>query len=540
MVINAVRSVHSEATAAWVRHRARWLAPSVTLLGAGLRLYHLGTNGFNLDEIWSIWMAQQSVLDIVRTILVQHTDATPPLYYVLLHGFLLLGQQPFVVRMLSLITGTLLVWLTFHLAAYLMDLRVATLSALLMAIAPLAIEYSQIARAYMLANVWAILSLYFFARLLFGSWWTRPQDERPQGPMRPEQAEKWHWLGLLAASAAALYSHYLIFVLIVFENALVVFLWLRRRLARPMLTRWLASQAVLGIIILPVASPALLHVAPGAGQFWLGHPGLASLVKTAIFFTSGDPSYGPIGVTGARVLSLATFLGICVLGFWTLVQRGYHRAPDEEGRRVLFLVSAVIVPWTIAFVVSQVRPVYHQKYLIFLMPPLFIGYAWVFTRARSPVARALLLLMLLGLTGKALCVYYTEPGGEQWREAMAYLRPTYEPDDVVVIAPGFYGRLFAYYLYGDFPENIQALSPALAIVVEHGHFRPVNLYRQAEEVRTDDPALASARHIWFLTGEAPPDPTVAAWVEQQFEPRDTGEFPGVRVRRLERRPDSTE
>ena len=40
--------------------------------------------------------------------------------------------------------------------------------------------------------------------------------------------------------------------------------------------------------------------------------------------------------------------------------------------KVLLLAGAVLVPIAVAFLVSQVRSVYNEKYLLMVMPPLMI------------------------------------------------------------------------------------------------------------------------------------------------------------------------
>lgn len=520
MVVGDVHRLRQQVKGGWTRYQAGLIALSVTLLGAGLRLYQIGANSFDNDEVGAIWLAGHDTSFIVQlTTLAGADPSTPPIYYVLLRAFLLVGGQPLVVRLLSVLAGTLMVWLTFRLAAYLFDLPVATLSAFFMAVAPLHLAYSRVARAWMLSSLWALFSLYFFARLLF------------------QKTQRRHWVGLVAATAAALWTFYVTFLLVLFENACIAFLWLRRHLSRMMLIRWLISQAVLGILALP----ALLYMftkAPGSqGQSWLPRPGLQSLVKSAILFSTGDPSYGPIGVTPARIFSLMTIVGLGVLGLWVFLQRGYHRRLDEEGRRVLFLICASMIPWGTAFTISQVRPIYRERYFLFLMPPLFILFAWIFTRARHVIISSLILLALISLTGSALFVYYTEPFGEQWREAIAYVRAAYQPDDLVVMSPGFYCRPFAYYFYGDFPQDSVTLGRAPALVVENGEFRAFSLLQEADGVRASDPALATAQRIWFVSGYALVHPKVMTWIEQDFEPLDTGEFVGARVRLLQRSQD---
>lgn len=515
MVRSGVNSLRQRTAIVWIHHKATLFVLVIALLGAGLRLYRIDANGLRNDEAWSIWMAERGVSDIVYSILFALEDATPPLYYVILHVFLSIGQQTLIIRALSVLSGTLIVWLTFHLTMHLFDLRAAALSAFLLAVAPLHIEYSQVARAYMLADLWALLSLYFFARLLF------------------QENCRWHWFGFVVASAAALYTFYLTFLLVLFENALIAWFWFRRRLRRPMLRRWLTSQIALGVVVLPISLAVLSHVGPEGGQGWLSRPGLQTLVKSTILFSTGDPSYGPTGVTVARILSLLAILGVCVLGLWVYVQRGYHRQLDDEGRRVLFLTCAVVIPWTIAFTISQVRPIYHEKYLLFIMPPLFILFSWILTRSRYAIISGVVLLVFISLLGRGLFVYYTAPVGEQWREAIAYMRSVYQPGDPVVISPGFYGYPFAYYFTGDYPEDIRALAQVPAIVVENGEFRPLRLGRQVGEEEVSDPVLASAQRIWLISGYAPVDRAVGAWVEENLEQLESAEFLGARVRMLQ-------
>ncbi|MBI4300259.1 MAG: glycosyltransferase family 39 protein [Chloroflexi bacterium] len=168
MLVSSVRHLRQRAEIAWTQAPAWLIVSPLVLLGAVLRFYRIESNGLNLDEAWSLWMVKHSTVDIVRKIWFESGDATPPTYYVLLHGFISLGDGLVALRALSVIAGALTVWLVFRLAADLFGPRAAALSAFLVAIAPLQIEYSQEARAYALAQLLDVLSLYFLARLLLG------------------------------------------------------------------------------------------------------------------------------------------------------------------------------------------------------------------------------------------------------------------------------------------------------------------------------------------------------------------------------------
>ena len=511
-----VQGVQQWAKTMWGRYRALLIVLTLTLLGAGLRLHGLDANGISNDEAYTIWVAQHDTRFILQLATFKGWDANnPPVHYLLSRALLQIAGNPLVLRLLSALAGTLTVPLTFGLAMSLFDLRVATLSTFLIAVAPLHVAHSQVGRAHMLAAVFGLVSLYAFARLLF------------------QKSHRRHWMALVAATATAVWTFHTMSLLVLFENSCILFLWLRGRISRSMLVRWFISQSVVGIVVLPAVVTALMQSASHKIG-WIPRPGVQSLVKSAILYGTGDPSYGPTGVTLPRILSLMTILAVCVLGLRTFLRRGYHRGLDEEGLRVMFLAGAFALPLGAAFLVSQVRSIWRERYFLFVMPPLFILFAWIVVRAKYKSARWVTLFALVAMTGWALSVYYTEPFGEQWREAIADMRPAYRSEDLVVIAPGHYCIPFAYYFSGAFPEDAQALEQAPAVLLEDGDYRGLSFVNEAGNVWVDDPALATGRRIWFASGYAPVDPLVSTWIEEGLEPLDQGEFLGARVCLLQR------
>lgn len=511
-----IHALRRQVSTGWTRQQYGLIAFPILMLAAALRLFAIDAHSYTNDEVFSIWLANHHPSYIIQYTTLGGQDATsPPLHYLLLNALLRIGDQPLIVRLPSVIAGVFIVWLTFRLALLLFDLRVAILSAFLVAVAPLHVALSQVARAHVLASLWALLSLYFFARLLF------------------HERNAWNWIGLVAATVAALWTFPTTFLIVLFQNVCVVFLWLRRRLPRSTLHKWLASQFFVIILVLP-AVLSILMAASGSISRWQTRPGLQELAKSAILFSTGDPSYGPTGITTARILSVIAIATLGALGMWLFIRLGHHRRPDEERRRVLFVLGAFMVPWVTIFAISQVRPIYQERYFLFAMPPLFILLAWILTRFRPVLISSVALLALLSLTGSALFIYYAEPTGEQWREAVAYMRPAYQSDDLVVISPGHYGRPFAYYFYGSFPPDLATLAYTPALVVENGQFRALSMPPEAEGARISEPALAMAQRVWLVSGYAPVDPAVLSWAEQYFDTLHTGEFVGARVRLLQR------
>lgn len=136
--------------------------PSFALLGLaliafGLRVYRLGSPPLLWDEGWSIGLSRLSIGEIAR---ITALDVHPPLYYLLLKGWLFLGPHEFVTRFLSVMAGVLTVPLSYHTGQAWRGRRVGLLAAGYVAIAPPLIYYSQITRMFAVCVMFLMLGVY--------------------------------------------------------------------------------------------------------------------------------------------------------------------------------------------------------------------------------------------------------------------------------------------------------------------------------------------------------------------------------------------
>ena len=159
----------------------------VLCVGAILRLHDLTGQSFWLDEACSVAIAQ-SPLDS----LVQQTaaDVHPPLYYLLLHYWMLAtDRSEFSVRLFSVVIGLAGIAAVFFVTRRLFTPATALIAAAILAALPFHIHHSQEARMYGLLALLATLSMHGFLATL--------------GPQPSRRAIA----GYLAASAAMLYTH---------------------------------------------------------------------------------------------------------------------------------------------------------------------------------------------------------------------------------------------------------------------------------------------------------------------------------------------
>lgn len=198
--------------ASWL---ARWraLPPAspllpILLLGSLLALLRLDVTDLWLDEGISYWIARKPLLEVIAYSLGRAWEH-PPLYYMMLHGWMrLAGDSEFALRALSWGGMMLAASGGARLARRWFGGRVAALAALVIVTNPMVVEQARDARMYGWLMALAVLSLYLLERAL--------------------ARNRWRDWGLFAAVAVlGLTMHYL-FGLILLAAALFLVLRWRR------------------------------------------------------------------------------------------------------------------------------------------------------------------------------------------------------------------------------------------------------------------------------------------------------------------------
>lgn len=188
------RTVRAQSPVARSNAHWRWieaylLPVLITLLALSLYLYRLDSQSFWYDELGTLdgsgWKG--TWLDAIRGPLSIARTAKPPLLYLITHLSLLLGEEPFILRLPIALLGTLTIPVVYALgrtlfagqtlvpgSRWMSSGRVGLLGALLLAVAPLQVRYAQELRTYALWVFLSMLSLYLFwqaIRSRAGTWW---------------------------------------------------------------------------------------------------------------------------------------------------------------------------------------------------------------------------------------------------------------------------------------------------------------------------------------------------------------------------------
>ena len=143
----------------------RWRAVGVVFLAAVVRLVGLGTPSLWLDEAFSHLFATLPLPLAWEAMLVDAVH--PPLYYLLLRPWLALaGESEFALRFPSAVAGVLTVALLYRVGRVWLGERAAFWAALLLALNPFHLWYSQEARMYALLALLSLAVLWAFVRAL--------------------------------------------------------------------------------------------------------------------------------------------------------------------------------------------------------------------------------------------------------------------------------------------------------------------------------------------------------------------------------------
>jgi 4-amino-4-deoxy-L-arabinose transferase-like glycosyltransferase len=439
-IIGKRRSVSNACYNRRVLNKNRWLLLLVIWLAFVLRVYHLDTQSIWYDEGLSIQLAQQ---DPAQTIALSATTDHPPLHALLLGAWLrLAGASDFVVRYLSVFCGVIAVALTYVLGKH-YDKRAGLIAAGLMAIAPLAIYYSQETRGYMLLTALILMATLAALRL--------------HGSDRRERI----WIAYIASMVLALYTHYFAAFAWVAINVGYVLLDLGGVEKPPRsLARWIVAQFIVLACFMPWIPNALAQAGSNATYF----PGRVTwqTVFGDTWRAFGVGEWGDMSIVGWLWLALILLGGTAGLAI-NLKQRHSDNGsyPIRKSRVSLILLSLalMIVPLLMMSGLAWLKPKFAPRYLLPSLPAFIavasIGITILIDGTKTRYCRwasigvALTLALPLASIGSLLQLY-TDPSlaRPDVRSVVHYIENSELPSDAILLIGGHQAPAFNHYYQG--------------------------------------------------------------------------------------------
>jgi hypothetical protein len=442
-----------------------WLLLVIVAVAAALRLHEIDRLSFWFDEAATVHYARLEPWDIWGR------DTHPPLYYLLIHFWLLLGDSEAWLRLLSLLfsLGTLVG--VYYAGRTLGGVRVGLVAAALLALAGFELRFAQEARMYAMlscATAWAMSGL---MPLLL-----RPAEAFDPGARR-------HWRNYVLGSLLAVWSHNMGFLWPLAATAAVLPLFWpepgRRRLA----LRWLTVNLIVLVLWLPYW-PWLLHQASVVlSGFHLRQPSAGRLFD--------DLSWIHLGIRKPEepweFLGIA--LGLVPLGLGLAVLRG------RIGAALLLLMA---VPVLASLATALWQPLYANRVLQWTAQPSALaaayGFDWLWRRRGRllPALAVLLLLLVLAARGGAAWNYTYDRQKADWRGVMDTLAAELPAGSLVALSPGFEDWSWVYYA-----ERLEKLGRPLPPVTLVQVFRGQQADAMAQLIEREPEHVTFILSRWF-------------------------------------------
>ncbi|HKX18882.1 MAG TPA: glycosyltransferase family 39 protein [bacterium] len=486
-------------------------AGGLTAVAAGVRLIGLGTAPLWTDEAFSLWMAGHSAHAIWRW--TAQLDAHPPLYYLLLHSWLVFGDRTVALRALSVAAGVLTTPVAYLLGRGIGGPRLGILTALLLALSPFNLWYAQEARMYPLLMLVAAVGMWGLL-LLF-------RDPVPRGA----------WTLYVAGTLLALWTEHSAALL--WGTGALAILVFRRHPGAGFWRRWLAAQICILAAWTPVLVMLVRQLAAGtAGPTSLSGWGAAASLLPDTF----SPLFGarPEPPAATRVL-IAAFAALVTV---PLLWRGLF-GPSDGRLSIGVLATVWIAPVLCAVLlaaagVSALLPAtltagYRTLIWTSMVPCLLVGRGVLGIASRS--GRAVALALVLASTVGVLFVYYrTAPKWEAWDSAAAYVAAHAAAGDEILFHDNLMQLPFDYYY--------RASGPA---VREHGvpDDFPDRGVREPRAAQVDMPRLRvlarTSRRVWLVYSHdwwTDPGHLVPATLSDADDTASVRDFPGLPLIRV--------
>lgn len=413
----------------------------LTAIAAAVRCGTLSFQSLWLDEISTVAEAGRPWHELLVALVSPQQGY--PLYILGMRLWVTLwGTGEAALRWPSALAGLASVPLLWLLGRRLYGWTAGLLAAALLALSPLAVWYSQEAKAYA------------FLMLLTTAGWLLLWEAVEEGSPRC-------WWAFAVVTALALFVHRLAILSTV--GYLLYALYVARQGRFTGRHRRLLVALLLVVLLATLAGLWLAMDQTGGSRQFGSQRNWTSLTNTFSQFSlrisprAPEPGQGPDRRAGLLAFALLGLAGVAQLILDV-------RAGGLRRRRAVFLASYVGAPLGAFFALYLVRPFYHERYLLSVLPgyllllavggvALYRGGVWLVRAGRGGWALLLGGIALAGvLVPLALSWHQLQewtldrrPSKEQFREATRYLQEHLHPGDLVIVHPGYIRQAVEHY-----------------------------------------------------------------------------------------------
>jgi hypothetical protein len=475
------------------------------LAAFALRMWRLDAKSIWWDESLSLHRAQRDLGYILSNRIdfpgAETIDLHPPLYFVMLRAFVVFcGNTDLSLRFPSVVFATLLVPLLYIMGKHLRGVHAGLVAAALGAASPFYLWYGQEARMYTMVTALGLAAVY--------SLW------------RSFTPHRFRWVAAaMLLNAAAISTHYLHVLVLLFQALLGVALWgVRRRApsAHPTRRAIIIGLGVMLACVLAGVAPIALDKAltPQDGRDYvpLGVMFRDALNSSVVGLSASLKDVWPLD------LAFAVVYGLGLVSIW-------QRPPGSARTSwpgFLTLGAYLGVPILGMWAYSLYRSIYMgSRYVIMVSPAFYLGVGVgldAIRRTRRAAAWVVMALLIAGM-GLSDYRYFTHERyrtKEDYRSSAHYVMERERRGDVIILTAPENITAFEHYYHGALPivpMPRAALNPS---------FDPAQLAHDMQA------AIAGYSRVWLVhcrPQHSDPQDQVLGWLEDHLSLLGHQRFP---------------
>lgn len=446
---------------------------SIIILGLFFRVFEKEQSTLWTDEFATYWVSNTSTLSesISRATI---TQGQSPFYYILVWGILkIIPESEFALRLISLISSIISIYLIYHIALLLFQNKTnssitnssstpslfnipAIFATLLFSLDTTQIYYAQEARPYALAVMFALISQFYFLKIISFKSPHNNQDSPNSiyhSILQFFKEQKLILFFYITSSSLICYTHYIFGTMILVQNILVAIILLRKdKKYNITLQAWCAIQ----IIIITTLLPLIYHLYPiltkSSKWTWLRSGGIIDTIR--IFSTMFN---GRIIVMFASV-----FIILFIVDYFskkksiiTFFKDSFRKNNDDHNKQranlkyidlTILLSIWFITPPLFAYIATLLlrTSLLDTRYMTLSLIPFYLLLALCINCLSSKNIKIFLsAFILFAYIGGVLIPTYKNEGRfssripHDWRTAIKVLNQNLQKGDIIILRSGF-------------------------------------------------------------------------------------------------------
>ncbi len=375
------------------------------------------------DDAFSIFHAQKSLNELIKVL---STDRNPPLYFIILHGWIkLFGIGAFQVKVLSSIFSILTFVALYIFSKQYFNRLTAFFTSITFFFSDVHFDYAFEVRAYPLVLLLTIVSSYYFFNLI-------------------HQKKIKNIVILSLVNLSLLFTHYITIFFIISQLLASVFFILRDR---SLLKYICISYFITALFYLPYVGVVINNL-PTTKRFWLQEP------------TFQDLQFVFLKLCEDYVLQNVYMFILIISCIFYLIKDKIQNITTIPWEKYLFGCILFIFPVISCFITAKFTPIFQLKYVLFSSFGVIISTGYFISKLCLPnFLKVLFIIPFIGWN-----IYHFDPTqriSENWKSTAEMVQTQKTPNTLTIICAAYKSIDFCYYYnpsyFKDYKKTINNL-----------------------------------------------------------------------------------